>query len=433
MKTTHVPYVIKTNGAITMYLNGESATVATDHPNYAKVMDSLKTGNFDVLDSLVNIVKAIETYTSINAGDVKIENGVITYAGTPLNNTLTTRILKMMADGFKFDHMVKFLDNLLDNPSKRAVEELYTFLENSGLPITDDGCFLAYKAVRNDYKDIYSGKISNHIGATPEMPRNLVDEDYNTDCSHGLHVGALDYVTQYGHFTKGQAPVAGGNRLLIVKVNPANVVSVPKYETHPKMRVCTYLVVDEIKDVVRELEKIVYKSDGSELDADYEDDYNDADDTDQDTDEAQSGGTPADWDGVVDTKSPWNEEAYLEGYAIGTDDLENDDNYGESRDYSRENSYRVGYNDAYNERPNMTVAEDVTKTTGCSGNCPCGCGKVAQSAPVESADEIEYTHGYGIGERDAEQGSDYGHSLDDDDSPIFANGYSDGYSDYFNV
>ena len=70
MKTTHVPYVIKTNGAITMYLNGESATVATDHPNYSKVMDSLKAGNFDALEALVNIVKAVETYTSTSVGEI---------------------------------------------------------------------------------------------------------------------------------------------------------------------------------------------------------------------------------------------------------------------------------------------------------------------------------------------------------------------------
>ena len=465
MKTTitHVPYVIKTNGAITMYLNGESATVATDHPNYQKIMDSLKNGQFDLIDNLVNLTKSVIAYTEANLGDVKIENGVITYGGTPLNTTLTSRILTMMAEGFKFDHMVKFLENLLDNPSKRAVEELYTFLENRGLPITDDGCFLAYKAVGNDYMDIHSGTVRNQVGDTPAMPRNLVDDEYGKDCSHGLHVGALDYVTQYGHFVKGEAPVVGGNRLLIVKVNPADVVSVPKYEHHPKMRVCRYTVINEITDIVKELDKIVYKSDGSELPADStDDDYKYDDELDDIADEAENAATPPTWNGEVDTTSPWNADSYLEGYDVGMEDLSSGAEYGKSRDFSRENSYRIGYNDAYNERPDKTIADDLTNSTpdssttadddsnsrgqpqqadattenNCTGKCPCGCGGNRQRTEAiekhtQAQLEAEYTRGYIIGEGDAARGANFSHSLDDDDSTTLANGYSDGYDDYF--
>lgn len=178
----------------------------------------------------------------------------------------------MMSEGFKFDHMVKFLENLMQNPSARGVSETYWFLENYGLPITDDGCFLAYKAVRSDYTDIYSGKFLNSVGSVVSMPRNMVDDNYGIDCSKGLHVGALDYVVGYGHFVKGQVRSANGNRLLIVKVNPKDVVSVPKYEGHTKMRVCEYTVASEILDVVKELDKVVYTSNAEEINTDW--DYN---------------------------------------------------------------------------------------------------------------------------------------------------------------
>jgi hypothetical protein len=274
-----VPYVIKTNGSITLYLKGECLTVATDHPNYQKILDSVKAGDFSNIENLVNVAKAVTQYTD---NRVTIDNGQIFYGGVLIHSTLTDRIIKMMVEGFKFDHMIKFLKNLMENPSKRAVDETYWFLENYGLPITDDGCFLAYKAVRHNYTDIYSGKYDNSIGNVVSMPRNQVDDNYGADCSHGLHVGALDYVVGYGHFKKGEPIAADGNRLLLVKVNPKDVVSVPKYEGHTKMRVCEYTVVNEIKDVVKELDKVVYTSNAGDLEPDYNDDYESDDYCDED-------------------------------------------------------------------------------------------------------------------------------------------------------
>jgi hypothetical protein len=331
---TNVPYTIKTNGSITLYLNGECMTVATDHPNYNKVIDALKTGETDGLETLINVAKAVVQYAS---GQIRVENGVVFYGSFELHNTLTNRILRMMNEGFKFDHMIKFLENLLQNPSNRAVNETYTFLENYGLPITDDGCFLAYKAVRNDYKDIYSGTIDNSIGATPSMPRNMVDEVYERDCSTGLHVGALDYVVQYGHFVKGAVVSEGGNRLLLVKVNPKDVVSVPLYAGHPKMRVSQYTVVSEIKDVVKELDKVVYTAKAETLAPDFEkpadsypedDDEPDADDPDgedEDTDQSE----------------------YDEGYTAGVTDKNDGTVWGYGLPSEASDEFKAGYADGY--------------------------------------------------------------------------------------
>ena len=200
--------------------------------------------------------------------------------------------------------MVRFLDNLMVNPSFRAVNELYTLLENHGLPITDDGCFLAYKAVRNDYTDIRTGTFNNAVGQVVQMLRNQVNENYHEDCSHGLHCGSLGYVVDFGHFTKGQPVGPGGNRLLVVKVNPKDVVSVPHYAGHTKMRVCEYVVVDEIKDVVKELDKVsVYKADATPAEPDDDWAENDWDEEAEDEcvcDECTKKGD-------IDTTSLWNE------------------------------------------------------------------------------------------------------------------------------
>lgn len=398
-----IPYVIKTNGSVTLYLKNECLTVAPDHPNYNKIVDSIKAGEFNKIESLVNVAKAVSQY----AGNrIKIENGQIFYGSFAVHNTLTERIIKMMTEGFKFDHMVKFLENLMQNPSARAVNETYWFLENYGLPITEDGCFLAYKAVRGDYTDIYSGKFLNSVGSVVSMARNMVDDNYGVDCSKGLHVGALDYVVSYGHFVKGDVRSASGNRLLIVKVNPKDVVSVPKYEGHTKMRVCEYTVASEILDVVKELDKVVYTSNAETLNSDWNSDDEDSDDGFDDGCGDDCSCESKSTTSKVDTTSAWNESAYREGYIVGESDLNNGEQYGFTRDYSRENSYRIGYNDGYNERTNQADAD----------------------VPSEE-DEAEYRAGYELGESDSVNNLAYKASLEWDYSDMFLDGYADGYND----
>jgi hypothetical protein len=334
--TSKIPYVIKTNGSVTLYLKGECLTVAPDHPNYTKIVDAIKADDFSNIDSLVNVAVAVTKY----AGDrVTITDGVVFYGTFEVHNSLADRIVKMMNEGFKFDHMVKFLENLMQNPSARAVSETYWFLENYGLPITDDGCFLAYKAVRNDYKDIYSGKYDNSVGAKPFMLRNQVDDNYDVDCSKGLHVGALDYVVQYGHFSKGQPRAEGGNRLLIVKVNPKDVVSVPKYAGHTKMRVCEYTVVNEILDVVKELDKVVYTSTATALSPDWsgqDEDY-DATDISDDSCVYDDEDDSTDDDGEFD-----------DGFSLGVKDREEGLEYQASLDVGDTEAFKDGYFEGYN-------------------------------------------------------------------------------------
>jgi len=320
-KIKHVPYVLKTDGSISMYLNGETMTVENDHPNFTKIVDALKAGKFDNIDLLVNISRAVISYTG---NQVQVKDGQIYFGQTALHNTLTARVIAMMNEGFKFDHMLKFLENMLANPSRRSIDETYTFLENHGLPITDDGCFLAYKAVRNNYTDIHTGTFDNHIGKSPVMLRGLVDDNYEADCSNGLHCGSLGYVIEFGHFVKGQSVGESGNRLLIVKVNPKDVVSVPKYADHTKMRVSTYTVVSEIKDVVKELEKVVYTSSATVLapdrdEDDFEDDF---------------------------------EDDYNAGWGDGITARDDGEAYGFGRkNHTPKSNYSNGYNDAYNGRP----------------------------------------------------------------------------------
>ena len=411
---TNIPFVIKNGGSICLFLATGAETVAIDHPNYNKIVDALKKGEVDKIENLINIAKAV---TSYGKGKIAVNNGQVFFGGVAVHNTLTERIIKMMAEGFKVDHMLLFLSNLMSNPSFRAVNETYTFLENHGLPITDDGCFLAYKAVRNNYTDLRTGTFNNNVGQVVQMERNKVNENYHEDCSYGLHVGSLGYVVEFGAFTRGAAVSPTGNRLLIVKVNPKDVVSVPEYAGHTKMRVCEYVVVDELKDVVKELDKVsVYTADATPAtpDCDWDDDAADVGECDEgcgDEDCVCSKNEPV--NDEIDTTSSWNEAKYLEGFGDGEADLDAGESYGYSRDYYEVNSYRIGYNDAYNGRPNQADAD------------------AGEEDEIEelSLEDAEYNKGYDQGTNDFENGYYFQKTLGVNASDARKDGYRDGYND----
>ena len=125
----------------------------------------------------------------------------------------------------------------MTNPSKRAVDELYGFLEKNSLPITPDGHFLAYKKVRQNYFDCHTGKMDNSVGKIVEMERNEVDDNKDQTCSTGLHFCSQEYLPHFG---------GGDSRVVIVKINPRDVVSIPVDYNNAKGRACRYEVIGEV-------------------------------------------------------------------------------------------------------------------------------------------------------------------------------------------
>ncbi len=229
-----IPAII-TESTVSVMLDGQMRTLETGHPNYDKVRTALKTGaTEDAILSLIDVATAVEDF---GEGRVTVEHGVVLYDGNPLHNTMTTRIISMMSEGFNITPMLLFLENLMENPDFRAVNELYGFLEATDLPITANGCFRAYKMVTRDWKDHHTGKFDNSIGAVVEMPRNQVNPDKATTCADGLHFCSQGYLSFYG----------GGGRTVIVEINPRDVVAIPVDYGNAKGRCCRYTVVGEIE------------------------------------------------------------------------------------------------------------------------------------------------------------------------------------------
>jgi hypothetical protein len=227
------PFIIQGKN-IVVVIGTKSHTISNTSPTYNRVLEAIKAGDWDTVKNVIEPQKVVLNYS---AGYVAIQGDRLFWKGEELNSTLATRLIQMFQDGFPIEPMVQFMENLMLNPSKRAVTELYGFLEKGQLPITPDGHFLAYKKVRQDYKDIYSGTMDNSVGQTVEMERNQVDDEKDRTCSTGLHFCSQDYLGQFG---------GSDSRTMILKINPRDVVAIPSDYDSTKGRCCRYEVIGEL-------------------------------------------------------------------------------------------------------------------------------------------------------------------------------------------
>jgi hypothetical protein len=279
MNTNQVAVIITGSGRIAATIEGQSYTIDNDHPKYKEAIDAVRQKDWEKFVDLVNITKQVNSYLSDSG--VRVVDGAVTYNGEIIHNTLTNRILAFMREGLPYEPLIKFFENLMQNPSKRAVDELYDFLEAGELPIDEQGFFLAFKNTRSNFYDIHSGTFRNMVGDVCEMPRNKVDEDKNRTCSTGLHFCSIKYLP---HFVDSD-----GGHTMIVRINPKDVTAIPADYSNTKGRCCRYEVVAEYKEDWRS--KIdrgesgwnspLYSSDGGEYendDDDYCDDECDCDD-----------------------------------------------------------------------------------------------------------------------------------------------------------
>jgi len=225
---------IATSKSITAVIQGQTYTVMSDNTAFNEVKEGLKKRLSE--EEMIGLFNAGKAVTKFTRGRVTLDEGHLYLDGEVLPHVLFERIVGFMKEGLPHEPLINFLNRLAANPSRRAIRELYTWLEHKKLPITDDGFILGYKSVRSDWTDHHTGTVNNHIGQRPVMPRNHVDDNKEVGCSDGYHVGSLEYAESFGGSDK---------HLLIVKVDPADVVSIPTDRNCQKMRTCRYEVVQE--------------------------------------------------------------------------------------------------------------------------------------------------------------------------------------------
>jgi hypothetical protein len=227
------------NNTIVIYDENLSAhTITETHPNFVRILSGLQAEE-DVSEWLDGSqIKVLATLSD----RVSIEDDVLHFDGDPVYDGLSQTILRYRREGRDVANLVKFMERLAENPSRRSREQLFTWTQAKDLVIDPEGYIIAFKGVTSDMLSIHSGtayvdgeKVDGHIpnmvGTVITMPRSQVQDDPNKGCSHGLHAGNWSYASSFGYV------------ILEVRIDPADVVSVPSDCAYQKLRSCRYEVV----------------------------------------------------------------------------------------------------------------------------------------------------------------------------------------------
>ena len=265
-----IPYIL-TEQSLTVVIDGKAETMSNEHPAWEQAKEALSSEDWERLQSLFNVETAVQDYLDTEA-EIEVKDGAVFFQGEAIHNQVVDRILDFMRQNLPHQPLVKFLGKLMDNPSSRATEELYSFLEHKNMPLTPEGNFLAYKGVDGDFKDFWSHKFDNSVGQTLEMRRNGVCDNANQGCSAGFHAGSYEYAKGYA---------SNGGNLMVVEIDTSDVVSVPYDCEWQKLRTSKYKVVSHYETIdAPPLEHDLYESAysmGYDDDGDEEqDEYNEA-------------------------------------------------------------------------------------------------------------------------------------------------------------
>ena len=266
---------LKHDDTVTVVYDGNVRTFDRTSPQYDVIIDYLKTGRMDELPEYLNsFKKSIESkYEGFT-----VEDDIVYVDGKALPTTIGNKLQEFAKEGLPYKHILRFWTRLQKNPSRTCVNEIFGFLNNNNIPIFEDGCILAWKSVRGDFRDWHSNSILNRVGDTIEVPRNTVD-DSRQSCSNGIHFGNFEYAS---HFNDGK-----GGHLLEGKIDPADVVSIPEEGNWQKMRVCKYTITRECDWDQPSCKLAVDENEYFDNDDDYEDSdiYDEDDDFGSDLDE----------------------------------------------------------------------------------------------------------------------------------------------------
>jgi hypothetical protein len=261
--------------SVTVFHRGRIYVAAKDHPNFDAIVAALESGRprreiIDLLDessalargfrAAARMVRSVvgaeeegdaQRLTKV-AGSVEIRGGGLYFDGERMHGVLADTILAYHREGNEnFLPLVRFLDKVQRNPEPHSREHLYNWMRNRSFQIAEDGDIIGYKGVDRagggSFRSCYANgtakvngrwhrnkAIPHPINAVVEMPRNLVEHNPRHGCGRGLHVGTWQFARGYG------------GTMLEVKINPADVVSVPTDNGWAKMRVCKYMVLREV-------------------------------------------------------------------------------------------------------------------------------------------------------------------------------------------
>lgn len=228
------PSIIGENSVL-IVKNGNRLVASKGHLNFNKIIDRIRTNNFNNIEQLFMVKDTVEKLFNVT-----IKNGKeIYYKKKKLHNSLTTRILRYLHDGLPYRAWICFLNRLMENPSEFCRNQLFDYVEKHGLPLDNEGFIWGYRAVNKDYMDKYSKTVNYRVGKIVTIDRKKCEQNPEVACGPSLHIGTAEYSSQWGS--------DNDDRFLLCRFSPKDVISCPRDSEWSKLRVCKLRVMREVK------------------------------------------------------------------------------------------------------------------------------------------------------------------------------------------
>lgn len=242
-----IPHTL-TPTSLALVLDSRHRQLDKSHINFNTVKETLlkvlATTEADagpLLDRLRELIDIPSFIAKITEGRFQVSANEVRYDGAPIHGHVAERLLWLLGAGGDIRPLLRFLNRLHNShivPSAGVDlrDEFLRWVEASNMPFTEDGCILAYKFVRANYRDSHSGTIDNSIGAAiPRIAPDVINTDRNQTCAaSGYHFCSFGYLGE------------GNPHVMIVKIAPEDIASFPYHDEIAKGRCLWYEVISEV-------------------------------------------------------------------------------------------------------------------------------------------------------------------------------------------
>lgn len=247
-QTMNYSYNVSAN-SVTLFVDNKPYIAKNDHPNFKKIVSYILSNQESLAVPLFNIAEAITQKTN---SKLTVKNGEVYFGTTKIHNSVCARIREFLSQGKDINHLVKFLEKLLNNPSKYVFNNLYEYLTKYNLSIDKDGDIYGLKAVKFNLKSKWTDSVQYAVDETYSEPRALLRDDQNDGyCGPGLWFGHEQFVFSYG---------SGNDHVLVVKVNPEHVLAIPTCSGYQKMAACAITPILDLGEIESARNNFTFKT-----------------------------------------------------------------------------------------------------------------------------------------------------------------------------
>ena len=168
---------------ITVYHNDQIFTFPREENEklFLQVRELYKVADYEAISKLVLTAEDINFKYADSELSIS-KDGVVTINKEVLPSSLSKVIVALYKEDAPIDCFINFWNKLNQNPSNKAVNRLYEFIERHNITILPDGDLLLYRVVKRTeepgvFVDLYTGTMKQAIGDTVKMLRNKVVDD----------------------------------------------------------------------------------------------------------------------------------------------------------------------------------------------------------------------------------------------------------------